>query len=344
MLLQQILLENFRNFSQDTFNFNPCLTVIFGDNSKGKTNLLEAIHFVTNGSGFRETKEIELIKFEEKSATVDARFGDDKENLSYKIILDNRKTTIQKNFFINKARKTFYSFRRETDLTVLFTPQQIEIITDSPDIRRKYFDKFICLYNLEYKKKLVNYEAALRKRNKLLEIINNIDRLKEELTFWDQYLEEQAVYITNERQSYVDFLNSHPTLDHKNFNIQYLKSELTKKRLEENLDKELRFRRTLIGPQKDDFHIFLAGRDLHFFGSRSEQRLAIFWLKVNEINYFEKNFQKKPIILLDDVFSELDDDNRKLVLNLIKKYQTILTTTDQQLTKFPHIPTSIIKL
>ncbi len=344
MILEEIILKNFRNLEERIFELSPNLTLIIGENAQGKTNLLEAIHFISNGTGFREARENELISLKKNIAAVEGRFKVNGSSMNFKISLRKKDISLEKVFFINKSRKKNFQYRRDSAFTVLFAPQQIEILTDSPDVRRKYFDRLISFFDFEYKKRLTNYESALRKRNKLLEIIKDINKLKEELSFWNDYLIEQAKYIADKRLIYINFLNSHPDLQKKHFRIEYLKNEINQKRLDEVFSKELLLKKTLVGPQKDDFRIFLEDKDIHAFGSRSEQRLAIFWLKINEINFYEDRFKVKPILLLDDIFSELDEKNKKLVFDLIKRYQTVLTTTESELIKLPDTPKVLINL
>ncbi len=348
MLLKKISLKNFRNFVDEKFSFNPFLTIIIGENSRGKTNILEAIHLVIHGEGFRETKEQELLQFEKNNAVVEAMFASGDDKFEFEIHLRKTDLTVNKIFTINKTKRKYFQYRQETPKTVLFSPEQIEIITGSPDGRRKYFNIQLSLYDYEYKKRILNYENALRKRNKILELHRNDVNLKEELSFWNNYLEEQGNYISKKRGEYVDFLNNNKKIDDKEFSMQYLKNEVSKSRFEEVFEIEKRYRKTLIGPQKDDFQIYLKkdklNKNLHFFGSRSEQRLSVFWLKLNEIKYLEEKFKIKPILLLDDVFSELDLKNKKLVIDLIKKYQTVITTTEIELLELADVPKSVIKL
>jgi len=347
MILNQIHLSNFRNFSKASFKLDPLLTIVIGDNAQGKTNLLESIYCLAYGAGFRESKEEELIKIKEKETLIEGDFSLDEGKKTLLILLRENHGQIEKKFFINKTKKAFSSFQQETIKAILFSPSQIEIITGSPDERREYFDKLISSYELEYRKKIIFYETALRKRNKILEIHHDEEKLKEELAFWNNYLEEQAVYITKKRQEYVDFLNKNQKIDSQEFYINYEKNPLTKKRLADYFYQEKKYRKTLIGPQKDDFIIFEKGnfdKDLHHFGSRSEQRLSIFWLKFNEIKYYLEKFNKKPIILLDDIFSELDLKNKKLILRLIKNYQTIVTSAEPESLSLSKDSKSIIKL
>jgi len=330
-MIKKLFLRNFRNFEKNNFDFSSHLTIIVGKNSQGKTNLLEGIYFLVNGVGFREIFEEELLLFGKKEARVEAIIVENNEPFSYQIKASSLNNRIEKRFFINKTEKKKTQYLNTITKTVLFSPEQINIIIGSPSLRRDYFNKTISIFDLEYKNKLNNYEAALRKRNKVLESRLSLEKLKEELVFWDDYLIKQGEYLTKKRQSYVGFLNQNKEFDSKSFSIEYLKNQITKEKLEENFDQEVRLRKTIIGPQKDDFQISISGKNVHHFGSRSEQRLSIFWLKLNEIRYFENQYQKKPVILLDDIFSELDHNNQKIIIKLVKEYQTIVTTTGLEL-------------
>ena len=340
MILKTISLSNFRNFKQQTYLFSPKLTIIVGENAKGKTNLLEAIYFISTGYGFRETKEEELILVGKILLNAEGAFDiNNNDRQKFQIILRKQKDSIARFFLINRAKKKLSIYQSETTKAILFSPEQIAIITGSPEKRRIYIDKILCFYDLDYKNKLNNLEKALYKRNKLFVYCKDNIKLKEELKFWNKYLEDQAEYITKKRQDYISFLNENNLIDKREFYVDYVKNELTQKRLEKLFEKEIKYKRTLIGPQKDDFIIYQKkkgkqNKDLSKFGSRSEQRLGIFWLKLNEIKFYEKNYNKKPILLLDDIFSELDKNNRKLILNVISKYQTIITMTDKGLLKY----------
>ncbi len=347
MLLRQVNLKNFRNFKEAVFDFNPFLTIIVGENARGKTNLLEAIYFLINGTGFREEKEEELLSFDKIASSVEGKFGEKDHLFNFKIILKKKDEAVEKNFFVDKVKKKYQQYVTSLSKAVLFSPEQIEIITSSPNKRRDYFNTLISFYDFEYKKKLSNYDNALRRRNRILETVYDEEKLQEELLFWNEYLEEQAVYLVAKRQAYVDFLNSHPRIDNQDFAVEYLKNELTRDKLKEIYHEERKYCRTLIGPQKDDFVFYKMGevkKNLHHYGSRGEQRMAIIWLKLNEIKYYEDKFGKKPILLLDDVFSEFDMNNKKLIFNLVKNYQSIVTTTEIELFDLADMPKTIIYL
>ncbi len=348
MLLTKIRLHQFRNFDEKECQINPFLTVIIGDNARGKTNILEGIYFSIVGSGFRESREEELLQWGKDTAIVETSWNDEDAGFLFQIHLQNHQKPTEKKFYVNKAKKTAPAYHQYLTKSVLFAPEHILIISGSPDIRRDYFNRLISQVDLQYKKKLTNYEHALRKRNKVLELHRDEVSLKEELKFWDEYLIEQSAYITQKRQEYIDYLNKNQEIDKRSFEINYLKNEFTKERLKESFELEKRIRKTTIGPQKDDFAIYLSeegvSENVHHYGSRSEQRLAVFWLKLNEIKYFEETFTKKPILLLDDIFSELDTKNKKLVLDLVQKYQTVLTTTEKELLELADMPKSVINI
>lgn len=346
MILKQIHLYHFRNFEKTVFNFNPFFTLIIGENAKGKTNLLEGIYFLVNGVGFREEREAELVLLGKDKGWVEGVSGQEA-NFHFRIVLEKKEMGVEKKFYLDKAKKNQFHYKSNLPKVVLFSPEQMEIITDSPASRRNYFDKFISQYDFTYKNHLINYDNALRKRNKILEKEEREEKLKEELKFWDEYLINQAKYLTKKREDYINFLNKHRQLNEKKFLIKYLKNELNQQRLKEVFEEERRFKKTLIGPQRDDFQIFLGEnfeKNIHIYGSRSEQRLALFWLKINEINYWEEATTSKPIILLDDIFSELDFHHKKLVLDLVKKYQTIATTTEIEVLDLIEVPKTVIKL
>ncbi len=347
MILTSIHVKQFRNFEDKNFAIHPFLTILLGENSQGKTNLLESVYFSMQGKGFREWREDELMTWEKNESSVETSWQEKDSKYLFNIFLAKKSTGIEKKFAVNKVQKSALQYKEFHTTAVLFAPEHIDIVTGSPDERRSYFNTILSICDREYKKRLQNYEHALRKRNKVLEFFRNEAALAEEIGFWNTYLEEQATYITQKREKYVEYLNLHNKVDHKIFKIEYLKNEFTKARLAEVFVEERRWRKTIIGPQKDDFAITIEGsvsKNVHHFGSRSEQRLAVFWLKLNELLYFEETFKKRPILLLDDIFSELDIKNKALVLHLIKTYQTILTTTEVELLELSEMPQEIIKL
>ncbi len=347
MLLYKLALYHFRNKDQLQLVISPHLTVLLGENARGKTNILESIYFLINGVGFRESKEEELLQIGYSDGSVAGVFSESHNRNEFRIVYKKNNDTIIKTYLISRTKKRYQQYALEQTKAVLFAPEHIEIITGSPDARRSYFNKVISFYDPEYKKRIVNLENAIRRRNKIFDHRKDDLNLREELLFWNTYIVDQASYITEARKRYIEYLNSHSRLDHKEFVIEYMKNEATMKRFEEFFQEEKRWHRTLIGPQKDEFQILLKSdgdKNIHHYGSRSEQRLGVFWLKMNEITYYEDKFKKKPILLLDDIFSEFDKDNKKMIIDLIKQYQTILTTTEDHTIETLDFPKTIIKV
>ncbi len=348
MILKQIHLTNFRNFGKADFQFSPYLTLIIGENARGKTSLLEAVFSSVYGTGFRETREIELVRWEYDDNLIESVYSEKDQKTFFQVRMQkSSETTVRKTYYVNKTGKSSNQYRSMQTQAVLFAPEQIQIITGSPSRRRRYFDEVISAVDREYRKKLRYFENALRKRNKILERYEDELRLFDELRFWDNYLLEHGEYISKKRASYIEYLNNHPSVNGKKFSITYSQDLFSQKRLNEVKNREYRLRRTLIGPQKDDFIFNLyspSEKNVSLYGSRSEQRMAVFWLKLNELSYFEEHTSTKPLLLLDDIFSELDEHNRELVMAMIKEHQTIATTTEEEVKDLAEMPEEIIRL
>jgi len=243
---------------------------------------------------------------------------------------------------------------------VLFWPEDMELVTNSPSRRRKYLDFTLSQVDREYRRCLLSYERGLRARNKLLERIRDENPGgRSQLLFWDQLLIKDGVVLTTKREEFLKFLNSFQ-FSVFSFQLEYDKSVISQARLEEYAQEEVAAGATLVGPHRDDFRIRINpnksnpnksewGRDLSVFGSRGEQRLAILWLKLAELEFITQKTgdpstgstnspqassgQGRPILLLDDIFSELDKDNQDLVTEVIPNQQTIITTTDEKVIK-----------
>jgi len=348
MIISSITLHNFRIFRSQTFLFHPQKTIIIGENTRGKTSILEAVYCLIRGSGFRESREEELIHWDDEATLLYGLFSYDNDEHLFQVHIKKVNDFVEKSFYVNKTKKTYRLYSQQHTKTVLFAPEHIFIISGSPAGRRKYIDEVICSYNYEYKKHLRNYEHGLRKRNKILEHTQDQGLLDEELLFWDEYLAEQASYLTNERKKYIQYLNDNPSIDDVSCYVKYHANMFTLDRLKDTQKKERLLRKTLIGPQKDDIELILKNRGLeknvHLYGSRSEQRLALFWLKLNEIRLMEDSSRGKPILLLDDIFSELDGKNKDRVMKLIDEYQTILSTTERDLLQMGKGEKGVIEL
>lgn len=347
MTLKTISLNNFRNFPAAQFNFDRNLTIIAGHNSLGKTNLLESIYCLCYGTGFREHVQDELMTTGENQTNIEGHFDHNGQPHVFQIALV-KQATLTKAYFVDRIKKRLFDYGKFTPKVAIFSPSFLSVIDGQPSDRRNFIDRILGSVDIVYKKKLINYETALRKRNKLLEREKNITNLKVELVFWDEYLIQEAAYIVQKRHEFAHMLNSNQRLDSKTFSLQYTPNEISEKRFAETFDKQFLIKKTLIGPQRDTYEIAIGeGSDkksVHSFGSRSEQRLALFWLLLNELKIIEVTLHEKPLLLLDDVFSELDSVNKLLILKLIKDYQTIVTTVDLDIDDLMDSSHTIIRL
>jgi len=190
----------------------------------------------------------------------------------------------------------------------------------------------------EYRRNLISYERGLRQRNRLLNLINEGKANSHQLLFWNQLLIRSGAYLTDKRAAFIEFVNSFQS-SVVSYQLEYDKSVISESRLEQYKDEEVAAKATLVGPHRDDFTIVRTQNtelndqkgslDLSKYGSRGEQRLAILWLKLAELSYIEQQTNERPILLLDDIFSELDKEHRTLVLDVIGKQQTIITSAEE---------------
>lgn len=352
MILKSVSLRNFRNHRNLVIVFSSKNTLITGENAAGKTNLLEAIYLLASGKSLRvKGVESEMIKNGEEIASVKAE--EEKNNLE--IILTKGeilgKRVSKKKYLVNGVARKAIDFVGNLR-AVYFGPENLELITDSPSLRRKYLDSVLSQVDREYVRASLSYEKGLRTRNKILEKIRESEELldmessRKKLFFWDQLLIKNGNVITSKREEFVESLNKNSTLLNCSgkdssgpcFDVYYDRSTISRERLLQYSKQEIASASTLVGPHRDDFIIKTIGgwqpgnggeeKDLSVYGSRGEQRLAILWLKLGELAFVEEKTGEKPVLLLDDIFSELDLEHRKLVFDVTVGQQTIITTAD----------------
>ena len=349
MPITKLNLQNIRRFSKKQINFQDSLNIIVGPNAIGKTIILEAIFMLSLGKSFRAERDGEIISFEKDLGRIEGTILNPENEMTHlELVLTNGIVmgvkTPYKKFLVNGVAKSMHDFIGRIKV-VLFWPQDMELVTDSPSLRRRYLDFVLVQTDSEYRRTIVSYEKGIRQRNKVLEAIRDGQAHRHQLLFWDQLLIKNGEYITKKREEYLHFVNNFSAKggsasggQFPNYQLDYDKSIISLDRLEQYKEEEVAAGVTLVGPHRDDFRFSKENRNLSHFGSRGEQRLAILWLKLGELAFFEDQSQDKPILLLDDIFSELDRDYRQIIFNMIGDKQTIITTTDLQL-----IDTRIIK-
>lgn len=337
-MLTSLTLQNFRSYTQTSWNLTHGATCIVGLNAAGKTNILEAIMMLATGKSFRAGRDCEVIRWGTEVARVIGMMGDEKLELVLTPgIVSGQKSSLKKHLVHGVPRRVidFVGHVR----AVLFWPEDLEIVTDSPSVRRKYLDTVLVQTDREYRRNLLSYERGVRQRNRLLDAINEGSASRNQLLFWDQLLIRAGGYITKMREAYIDFVNTTTLSDHR-FHISYDKSVISESRLLQYKDEEVAAKSTLVGPHRDDFSMFSMGehttsqsgqyRDMAKFGSRGEQRLVVLWLKLAELSYIARATGERPTLLLDDIFSELDDVHRGLVGGIVSQQQTIITSADRE--------------
>jgi DNA replication and repair protein RecF len=336
MVLKKLSFANFRNFGKKNFEFSAQTTLVVGKNASGKTNLLEAIYLLANGRSFRGGKDEEMIDYKSQIANLKSQTELNQAKEKLEIILTRGEVqgikTPKKRYLVNGVAKRAMDFVGNLRV-VLFRPEDLEIVIDSPSTRRDYLDSVLEGVDREYRRASLSYRKGLRQRNRLLEQIREKKTVRSALFFWDRLLVENGGFLTRKREEFIDFVNKQPDY-FGDLKIEYDKSVISPERLEKYKEAEVGAGMTLVGPHRDDFVINAIGktpdgkRDLSIYGSRGEQRLAVFSLKLAELEFVSQRSGGRPILLLDDIFSELDEANRARLLKVIPRQQTIITATE----------------
>ncbi len=339
MYIRSITLLNFRSFSKKSFNFDLHTTIIVGSNTAGKTNILEAISLLSTGKSFRANVEVEMIRSDEDIARVKAQVVSSGEEEGLEIVVTrgelNGEKIPRKKLLINGTPKRFYDFVG-TLKTVFFGPWDVDLVTGSPSARRRFLDSVCSQVDREYRRSLLSYEKGVRQRNKLLQRIRDGEAKRSQLMFWDQLLIKNGEYLTSVREEFIDFVNMTEPLDSEELSLEYDRSVISPARIKEYEAEEVAAGATLVGPHRDDFgfraqnieHRTQEKRDLAIYGSRGEQRMVVLWLKLAELAFIDGKSGSRPVLLLDDIFSELDHKHREEVMKTIGRQQTIITTAD----------------
>ena len=333
MTLKNLSLQNFRSYKKKDFSFSPSTTLIIGPNTAGKSNLIEALFFLASGRSFRIDKDDQLVRFEKEFARIKGKVSD--KNLEVIIAKEGVSGRLRsfKKYLVNGVSKRKADFVGNF-FAVLFAPNDLEIIVAGPSKRRDFMDNILIQTDRDYRLAIGFYEKGLRIRNTLLHKAKETgEKPQKEFAYWDNLLIVQGQKITKIRENFIKYLQDSKK-DIFDFKIFYDKSIISKERLSQYEGAEVGAGVTLVGPHRDDFVINLTDKneehDVRFFGSRGQQRLAILQLKILELIFIEKVTQNKPTLLLDDIFSELDEEHINLVLDMVKMQQTIMTTTHEE--------------
>ncbi|MCI8574895.1 MAG: DNA replication/repair protein RecF [Bacilli bacterium] len=337
MWLEYLKLLNFRNYEKLDVKFHPTLNLIYGKNGEGKTNLVESIYVLGLTRSFRLVNDRTLIHHNYELAKIEGSVHNRYET-NYKIILskDGKKVQINNNKVLKLS-----DYVSKINI-ILFHPNDLKIIKDTPSIRRKNLNIDISQLNLNYLKDLNAYNKVLKQRNAYLkQLLLNGNNSSSYLDILTQKMVEYGLRIHKERVKFIEFLNSYVSKIYfeiakkGNLKIEYvsdycnLDEEDLQKMYEKSLKKDLSFGKTNLGIHTDDLIFQLDGRDLKDYGSEGQQKNAIISMKFAELELFKKQKGYYPILILDDLFSELDEDKIQNILNFItKEIQVFITTTN----------------
>ena len=344
MILHSIKLGNFRNYENIEVSLSNGINIIYGDNAQGKTNLLESIYVLALTKSHRSFIDHNLIKDEKQISKVSGRVEKNGIFTNYEVVIEQKK---KKCFIDGNEIKKLSDYISNLNI-VIFYPEDLEIIKGAPDLRRRYINMEISQLDRNYFTILNDYNRLLKMRNDSLKNMTSFSGLEHPyFSALTEYLIEKAAFLYKMRMKFIKKLNDNcerifkdisgkdkfhikyeSTFILENMTIEEIK-EILKQKFNEGKYQEYKLRTTIIGPHKDDISFWLDDKNLKKFGSQGQQRMAILSLKLSEISIFNGYCNSKPILLLDDVFSELDDMKKNNLLTYINgDIQTIITTTE----------------
>jgi len=336
MILSSLELVDFRNYLNRTFEFSEGVNVVTGKNASGKTNLLEAIYLLGTGNSFRAKIVDEMVRFDQEMGRVKGVVTGQNESRDLEVMVTkgvvSGQKTLKRRYLVDGAAK------RKKDYVgllpvVVFRPEDMDMLPGGPDIRRTFVDEVLSQVSEAYGRSLSTYTQALRRRNKLLDAVREGLVTRYSLAFWDSLLIKHGEILTEDREALLLSINNlwgRSELFNQ-LKLVYDKSLISETRLLQYKDEELAAGYTLVGPHKDDFRVTNGGdRDLAIYGSRGEQRMAVLALKLGEIYFSEDKSGDKPLLLLDDIFSELDEVHKREVLRVMSGRQVVVTTATKE--------------
>ncbi len=334
MIIKSIKLKNFRNYKELDMEFDNNTNILYGDNAQGKTNVLEAIYLCGTTKSHKGSKDREVINFDADESHI--RMLVEKNDIVHKIDMHLRKNKTKgiaiNGIPIKKASEIFGIVN-----VVFFSPEDLNLIKNGPSERRRFIDLELCQLDKVYLYNLTNYNKIINQRNKLLKDLYFNPNLKDTLDIWDLQLVSYGEKIIKRRIEFVSQVNNIIFDIHKNLSggkeellIKYepnVDVENFSERLKMARDKDIKMKTTSVGPHRDDLNFLVKNIDIRKYGSQGQQRTAALSLKLSEIELVKQIINDTPILLLDDVLSELDSNRQNYLLNSINNIQTLITCT-----------------
>lgn len=334
MIIKSLELENFRNYNSLKIEFNSGTNILYGDNAQGKTNILEAIYLSSTTKSHKSSKDKDMIQFCKEESHIRTVLC--KEEVEYKIDMHLRSNKTKGIAIDNKRIKKAAELLGMLNI-VFFSPEDLSIIKNGPSERRRFVDMELCQLDNFYLYNLNNYNKIVNQRNKLLKDLYMNPSLRDTLNIWDSQLASFGNKIIERRNTFTSQLNEiiydiHKKLsgDREELMIVYepdVAIEHFEDKLNKSREKDIKLKQTTVGPHRDDFSFIIKDVDIRRFGSQGQQRTAALSLKLSEIELVKKITKDSPVLLLDDVLSELDSSRQNYLLNSIGNIQTIITCT-----------------
>lgn len=334
MVIKALELSSYRNYDRMCLTLHEGTNIFYGDNAQGKTNILEAIYVCGTTKSHRGSKDKEVIQFEKEESHLKMILN--RKGLDYRIDMHLKKNK-PKGIAINGV-----PIRKASELlgiahVIFFSPEDLGIIKNGPSERRHFIDMELCQLNPVYTSQLSSYNKVVLQRNKLLKDLSYKPETMDTLQIWDMQMVRYGTSIIRERRRFIDRLNEIITEVHDRLTegkerllIRYepnVTEEAFESALETGRDRDLRQKSTLNGPHRDDICFLVNGMDIRKFGSQGQQRTAALSLKLSEIRLVEEVAKDEPVLLLDDVLSELDSKRQNQLLSSISHIQTLITCT-----------------
>jgi DNA replication and repair protein RecF len=334
MFIESVELNNFRNYENLKIEFDPGTNLLWGMNAQGKTNILESLYLCGTTKSHRGSKDKDMV-----------RLGQDEGHIRMMIMKNDNEIRIDMHLKKQRAKGIAINgqpIKRAADLfglvsMVFFSPEDLNIIKNGPSERRRFIDLELSQIDRLYLMNLTRYQKSLMQRNKLLHEIYFRPELIQELDVWDEQLITYGEAVIEKRESFIETLNEivkdlHAgiTGGSEKIEIKYEPSAekgLLRKKIEADRNRDLKNQSTGSGPHRDDLGVMINGMDARLFGSQGQQRTAALSLKLSEIELLKRHIHDNPILLLDDVLSELDEKRQQYLLDGIKETQTFITCT-----------------
>lgn len=334
MIIESMELQHYRNYEKLQIGFDPGTNIFYGDNAQGKTNVLEAAYLCCTAKSHRGARDRDIIQFDQEESHIKLQIK--KDGVPYRIDMHLKKNKT-KGIAINGL-----PIRKASELfgianVVFFSPEDLNIIKNGPAERRRFIDLELCQVNKLYVHALVNYNKIVIQRNKLLKELFFHPEYEGTLDVWDEQLVNYGIQVMRERKQFIDQLNTIIGEIHGNLTGQ--KEQLVLRyepnvepkefaaALKKSREADKKQKTTLTGPHRDDMSFFVNQIDIRKFGSQGQQRSAALSLKLSEIELVKQLIHDYPILLLDDVLSELDSSRQNHLLNSINHIQTMITCT-----------------